>query len=465
MERSSNYLNDDVLDVSAPATSAPSAAPALLGCHEPAALDTDATLGPAAPGVAIASPSSVRLADTYTEKEETDPVSIGAAPLSETASPDTRCKDHTTGPAADPFRVVFARNDPRDPKRWHIFRKWQVLGVTLLLQVWANTISATYAPGMSYVAHDFHISPAAARVVQAIYLYGFACGPVISAPLSEDFGRLPVLLAGGTGMGLMQLHCALSPNYGSLLAARFLSGFFAASTFNSVGTVADLFIPEEQGWGVNSFGLAAEIGVVIASLYSGFLVQRTQTWRWLFGVTGIVTGFLVALALLTVPETNPGVLLSRRARKLRKKTGDDRYYSDHDRARSQRSRMDTFREVIVRPAHMLLTEPIVSAFAAFDGYNYSILYLCLEAAPLIYANQHGFSLPYQGYALAAMGVGFLLAYATYPISQSFVRRAQRRSPTGEVEPEALLQWGLFVAPFFPASLLYVASLPADIGRT
>lgn len=375
-------------------------------------------------------------------------------PVEDLLEPDGSRKDSIS----EQFRVTFAPNDATDPQNWHPLRKWQILIVTLLLQTWANCISATYASGLPYVSRDFHISPAAARVVQAIYLYGFACGPVLSAPLSEDLGRLPVLLVGATGMGLFQLHCALSPNYGSLLVARFLSGFFGAATFNSVGTVADLWVPEEQGWGVNSFALAAEMGVVVASTYSGFLVQRTHTWRWLFGVTGIVTAFLLILLLLTVPETNPGVLLSRRARHLRKATGDDRYFSDHERARAQRTRMDTIKEVAIRPAHMLLTEPIVSAFAAFDGYNYSIIYLCLEAVPMIYSEKHGFSLPYQSYAFLAMGVGFLLAYATYPVSQYFVRRAQRNSPQGEMQPESLLIWGLFVAPLFPLSILYVLPL-------
>lgn len=326
---------------------------------------------------------------------------------------------------------------------------------TLLLQIWANNISATVAPGLSLIARDFHVSPAASRVVQAIYLYGFACGPVLTAPLSENFGRVPVMLLGGLGMGLFQLHCALSTNYGSLLVARYLAGFFAAATFNSVGTVADLWIPKHQGWGVNGFALSAELGVVIASVYSGFVVQRTGGWRWLFGVTGIVSGFLVLLFVLTVPETNTGVLLSRRARRLRKSTGNDRYFSEHDRARGARTRLDTVREVIVRPAHMLITEPIVSAFAVFDGYNYCIIYLCVEAAPLIYANYHGFSLPFQPFVFIAMGVGFIAAFLSYPIPQAIVRRAARKSPTGEPEPESLLVWGLLVAPCFPISLLYV----------
>lgn len=426
--------------------SAPSSPPQDASRDAPAAFSP-----PAAAPTAAGSQASV---------SDVEPKPTSPSPAADATHDDAAASAAVAAAASskpDPFRVVFQPGDPHNPKNWHPLRKWQILLVTLLPQVWANLISATYAPGMSYVSRDFHVSPAAARVVQAIYLYGFAVGPVLTAPLSEDLGRLPVLAVSCLAMGLFQLHCALSPNYASLLVARFLSGFFAAATFNSVGTIADLWIPDEQGWGVNSFGLAAEIGVVIPSIYSGFLVQRTQGWRWLFGVTGIGTGFLTALYVLTVPETHPGVLLSSRARRLRKKTGDDRYWSDHDRKREQRSRMDTVREVIIRPAHMLLTEPIVSAFAAFDGYNYSIIYLCVEATPLVYA-RHGFSMPVNSYGILAIGVGFILAYPTYAIPQAIVRRAKRQPPVGEVEPETLLVWGMFIAPLFPVSLLYVCCL-------
>lgn len=425
--------------------------------------------------VAAAGPTDSTAATPKQSSQHPDPYSKSDGPLTTTtsreATPPVDPKAHRSPTSlpqdvvekikdvqADPYRVVFEPNDPDDPKNWNELRKWQIMIVTLALQIWANNISATVAPGLPLIAQDFNVSPAASRVVQATYLYGFACGPVLTAPLSEDFGRVPVMLLGGLGMGLFQLHCALSPNYGSLLVARFLAGFFAAATFNSVGTVADLWIPERQGWGVNGFALSAELGVVIASVYSGFLVQRTGGWRWLFGVTGIVTGFLLLLFALTVPETNNGVLLSRRARRLRKSTGDDRYFSDHDRAREARTRMDTIREVIIRPAHMLITEPIVSAFAAFDGYNYCIIYLLVEAAPVIYTDYHGFSMPFQSFAFIGMGVGFIVAFLCYPIPQAIVRRAARKSPTGVPEPESLLKWGLFVSPCFPISILYVSFL-------
>ncbi len=53
------------------------------------------------------------------------------------------------------------------------------------------------------------------------------------------------------------------------------------------------------------------------------------------------------------------------------------------------------KEVLVRPLYMLATEPIVSSFAAFDGYNYGLIYLIIESLGKIYSG-YGFDTGAQG---------------------------------------------------------------------
>ncbi|KDN52393.1 MFS general substrate transporter [Tilletiaria anomala UBC 951] len=350
--------------------------------------------------------------------------------------------------------ITFKLGDKRDPRQWPAYKKWRILLVTLMLQLWANAISAMYEPGVEGVAHEFGVSETVARLPQAVFLYGFAAGPVFAAPLSEDYGRLPVHVASVGMMGLMQIPCALAPNMAALIVSRFFAGAFAAATFNSVGMVSDMWTPDEQGWGVNAFALFAELGATTAATWSGYLYLALG-WRWIFGVCGLGTALLLALFVLTVPETRAGVLLERRARRLRLRTGDARWYSAHERVRSSRTPASWAREVLIRPLFMLFTEPIVWSFALFDGYNYAIIYLALEAIPLVYA-EHGFSIGQQGLPFIALSLGFLLAFVAFPIQQALYRRAGRKNPTGEAPPEAHLLWGLFASAFFPASLFWFA---------
>lgn len=65
-------------------------------------------------------------------------------------------------------------------------------------------------------------------------------------------------------------------------------------------------------------------------------------------------------------ETRATVLLSRKAARLRRETGDARYQTHHDHART--SFGDTMRTALVRPLKILATEPVVIAFSIWISF-------------------------------------------------------------------------------------------------
>jgi MFS family permease len=117
---------------------------------------------------------------------------------------------------------------------------------------------------------------------------------------------------------------------------------------------------------LNIWAFSAEI-IVIAPIWGSYMNLR-YGWRWLWGISGIVGGVLTLLFVLMVPETRHVVLLEKRAKELRRKTGDDRYYVAGG-VSSHRSINDILKETLYRPIFMLLTEPIVNLFAIWDGLN------------------------------------------------------------------------------------------------
>src|SRR5271169_3573725 len=60
---------------------------------------------------------------------------------------------------------------------------------------------------------------------------------------------------------------------------------------------------------------------------SGGFVTQALGWRWCFWLLTIAAGVLTTLAIIIIPETNPHILLQRRAQKMRKETGDDRWHA------------------------------------------------------------------------------------------------------------------------------------------
>lgn len=270
-----------------------------------------------------------------------------------------------------------------------------------------------------------------------------------------DYGRRWVLFVSVLAVALCQIPCALAGSIALMLPFRFIAGFFAATTFNSIGVVGDLWSPDKQGWPVNSFALWTEAGAYLGSIIGGYVIEAAG-WRWVFGVGGLGMVFILIIMVFTIKETRAGVLLAGRAKRKRKETGDDGWYCIHERQVQSKTIRDTLRETLGRPIKMLFSEPIVVATSVYDGLNYMVIYLLIAGGfSLIYGNVYGFSVGNQNLPFLSLLVGATLSFFMLPAQQAWERRCIARSPTGDLRPEERLGW-LITSPLFPISLFWLA---------
>jgi MFS family permease len=70
-----------------------------------------------------------------------------------------------------------------------------------------------FAPGVRDVLREFHSqSSILASLVVSVYVLGIAIGPLVWAPLSEIYGRLPVYNATNILLTIFTVACAVSSN-------------------------------------------------------------------------------------------------------------------------------------------------------------------------------------------------------------------------------------------------------------
>src|ERR671929_1196771 len=79
-------------------------------------------------------------------------------------------------------------------------------------------------PAMPQLQQSFGAGVASVQLTLSIFLVGFALGQVVCGPLSDRWGRRPVLLAGLTLFTVAGLVCAGSTSLVMLVAARFFHG-------------------------------------------------------------------------------------------------------------------------------------------------------------------------------------------------------------------------------------------------
>ena len=78
----------------------------------------------------------------------------------------------------------------------------------------------TYVASLPQIARAFEASTASVQATVTCYLLGFAAGQVIYGPLSDRFGRRPLVLIGLTLYVLASIACMFSTSVGMLIAAR-----------------------------------------------------------------------------------------------------------------------------------------------------------------------------------------------------------------------------------------------------
>lgn len=76
----------------------------------------------------------------------------------------------------------------------------------------------------------------------SLYLVGYASGPLLFGPLSEQVGRRVIMVSTFSMFTIFTLACALAPNWPSLLVFRWIVGVFASSSITIVGGLyADVY--------------------------------------------------------------------------------------------------------------------------------------------------------------------------------------------------------------------------------
>lgn len=96
--------------------------------------------------------------------------------------------------------------------------------------------SAIYTAGELNLMNEFKIGQVPATLGLTLYVAGYGLGPLIWSPLSEipPVGRNPVYIATLAIFVALQVPTALAGNLGTLLAFRFLTGFFGSPALATV---------------------------------------------------------------------------------------------------------------------------------------------------------------------------------------------------------------------------------------
>ncbi|WP_281292739.1 multidrug effflux MFS transporter [Methylobacterium oryzihabitans] len=161
-----------------------------------------------------------------------------------------------------------------------------------------------FVPALPAAAAELGTSPAAAQLTITLYLVGLACGQLVYGPVSDRFGRRPVLIV-GLGLYLAGLLLAIpAQSIGVLVAARVLQSLGACgSLVLGRAMVRDVSTSLDATRKIAILTMAMTLTPALAPALGG-LIGDAFGWRAVFAALAAVVGGLGVLVLVTLPETN-----------------------------------------------------------------------------------------------------------------------------------------------------------------
>ncbi|KAF2450241.1 putative MFS transporter [Karstenula rhodostoma CBS 690.94] len=312
--------------------------------------------------------------------------------------------------------------------------------------------SATTVPAEAQFVSEFHVSSRVALFPFSFFTLGLAFGPLLAAPISENYGRRPVYLLGLLAFSFFTLGAGFSPSFTSLVLCRFFAGAFGgAMLVVGFGFLADVWTTKQLPVALSIFNVVPFCGPAAGQLVSSYIIPQ-KTWAWTQWPTLFLAAFIY-LTILPMPETY--------------RTANNSTIQTLNEVKQKR-----FGEYIksllaaipfVRPLHMLIHEPVVCLFSLYIAFNFTAIYCFSASIPFVFKTQYGFSLQSQGLVFTGLIVGYLISGPTmiFPYMKQMQKNQAANSSSANIEPfengtqpESLLWPALIGAVALPVSFFW-----------
>ncbi|KAJ6013215.1 hypothetical protein N7540_007806 [Penicillium herquei] len=367
----------------------------------------------------------------------------------------------SNGPIDDTERVYLVSwdgpDDPENPQNWPLLRKVGASIAPLSVIFAVSFASSSFGACDSYVSAEYDISAEVMKLGVALFIAGYAAGPLVFAPMAELFGNVPPLVVALIGCGTFQIPLALAKNAATVFVSRFLAGALGAAALAvGSGLLADFYSAIARGAAIAITACFMNLGSIISPIAAAYISER-YGWRWTAWTNLIVIGISAVICVFLLSESSHNRILMLRAARLRVETKDDKFHTH-----SELHALDL--KVLIqlhftKPIRMFIKEPILILITVYLTLVYGTLYLSYQFFTQNFEDR-GWNASTSTLGLAPVGVGVVTAttiIATY--SLTYYKDRQVELSTNAIQGENLLSARLSPEMRLPPMMLGAVVLP------
>ncbi|KAI8630479.1 MFS general substrate transporter [Xylariaceae sp. FL1651] len=339
-------------------------------------------------------------------------------------------------------------DDPENPYNWPKWKKNVQLASAAIIAFTGSIGTSIVSPAHQQLIDDFGVSSTVAFLPLTTYVLALGLGPILGGPLSETAGRKAVYITAAIVGGLFALGSGFTTSFAGLCVLRFFAGFaYGPSLAIGSGFLAETYTPAERGLPSSLFILSPFLGPGLGPVIGVFIVDR-MGWRWTQYTLVFFSVFSLIWVLIGSESYHP-VLQRRRMKKLGIEPPAKIPF------------VVMLREFLtvglVRPLHMMLTEPIVSCLCLYVAFIFGVLFNFFGAFFYIFQSVYGFTLEQSGLVFLAIGLGCVIGAVNVELCNKLFYQPQiRRFPPHQVPPEYRLLPAMIGSVALPISLFLFA---------
>jgi MFS transporter, DHA1 family, multidrug resistance protein len=245
-----------------------------------------------------------------------------------------------------------------------------------------------FVPALPEAAHALNAGMGSMQLTMSVYILGLAFGQLAYGPLSDRFGRRPVLMAGLVLYAGAGLAAALVPDVHSLIVARLLQALGGcAGLVIGRAIVRDTALPQEAARRMAVMNLMVAVGPGAAPLIGGALASSLG-WRSIFFALALLGVVNMLFSWWLLPESKAATPPAK---------GNS----------------------LARNYGRLLLSPTFLGYAIGGGCATTSMYAFIGASPFIFAHQLGrpdYEVGiYPAIVLAGVWIGSVAATRLIPI--------------------------------------------------
>jgi len=182
----------------------------------------------------------------------------------------------------------------------------KTLMLIIMMLTSAVSIMSTdlYAPSLPHLAELLDTTPEWVKLTLGLNAMAYGIAQLFFGPMSDRFGRRPLMLFGVISFSLFSLLCALVDDIYQLIGMRVLQGISAgAGAVLVLAVITDIFPSKERIKALALYGSVLALAPALAPTIGGY-IHVNLGWRYNFYLLALVATIISIMALRYLPETN-----------------------------------------------------------------------------------------------------------------------------------------------------------------